>query len=391
MRVLICSWAASSHYFSMVMLGWALRGAGHEVRVASPPGAEQAVLRSGLPLVVTGPKPDLSTAWKGFTPIPDGSGDRAAHEQARGERAAQMFVIGAETMAAELLHFGRSWRPDLIVFEPRVYAALLLAQELDVPTVRVLPGPDYTFLRLEPEWPVLGPLWERWGLGETSPHGDLTVDPCPPTLQVPTDTDRYGTRFVPYAGPAVLPRTPAPPADRPRVFLTVGSLIGKVAGHMAHAQRAIDELTALDIELVLGIFSDQRELLGDLPPSVRLAEDTPLHLLLPEIDLIVHQGGAGTALTTVACGVPQLTLPSVGDCFLNGQRVADAGAGRTVPWLDMRPGDLRALVAEMLAEPSYRAAAARLRAENESQPPPSTVVPVLEKLAAARRTAAVAA
>ncbi|MFB9235144.1 nucleotide disphospho-sugar-binding domain-containing protein [Plantactinospora siamensis] len=391
MRVLVCTWAASSHYFTMVVLSWGLRANGHEVRVASPPGSERAVERSGLPLVVTGPKPDLGAVWQGFTAIPDGSGDRAAHEAARADRALRMFLVGAETMVDDLLAFGRDWRPDLVVFEPRVYAALRLAAELDVPAVRLVPGPDYTLLREERERPLLADLWQRWDLGDLSPHGDLTVDPCPPGLQLPGSLPRQRMRFVPYAGPAVLPLTAPAAGRRPRVFLTVGSLIGKVAGHMSHVHAVLDQLAGLDVDILLGIFGDQRDLLGPLPERVSLAEDMPLHLLLPSCDVIIHQGGAGTALTSVSCGVPQLTLPSVGDCFLNGRQVAAAGAGHNVPWLDVRPGQLAELVADLIDDAAFRRANERLIEENERQPPPAAVAGVLAELAAAGRGAAVPA
>jgi UDP:flavonoid glycosyltransferase YjiC (YdhE family) len=390
MRVLLATWPASSHYFTVVAYGWALRASGHEVRVASPPGAEEAVQRSGLPLVVTGAKPDLSAAWRGFTPIPDGRGDRAEHERQRAERAVRMFVLGADAMVDDLLEFGHDWRPDLVIFEPRMYAALRLARELGVPAVRALPGPDYTFIREDAERPVLAQLWDRWGLTDPHPHGDLTLDPCPPSLQVPTTTLSQQLRYVPYAGPAVLPLHPEPLAGRPRVFVTVGTLIAKVAGHMEHVRQLLRELAGLDAEIVLGIFSDQRELLGELPAGVRLAQDMPLHLVLPSCDAIVHQGGAGTAMTSVACGVPQLTLPSVGDCFLNGRQIAAAGAGHCVPWLDITEGQVRELVSDLVTHPAYRQAAQRLREENQRQPAPAQAVGALEELAAAGRPEAVA-
>src|SRR5262245_27414949 len=58
MRVLMTSWAWPSHYLPMVPLGWALRAAGHEVRVASQPALGQVITDSGQVAVATGPDLD---------------------------------------------------------------------------------------------------------------------------------------------------------------------------------------------------------------------------------------------------------------------------------------------------------------------------------------------
>lgn len=381
MRVMLATWAVPSHYFTMVGLGWALEAQGHEVRVVSPPGAEQAVLRSGLPLVVAGPKPDLGSVWKGFTFLPDKDSDPDEHEIARAARALEMFILGAETMVEDTVRFAEAWRPDLVLYDPRVYAALKAAEVVGVPAVRVLPGVDYTYAREDAERDTLAALWKRLGLAAADPYGALTLDPCPASLQVPSTVASQRMRFVPYSGATTLPVEPAPVSVRPRVFVTGGTLIGRVAGHLNPMHRLLDALSGLDIEVVLGIFSDQRELLGELPANTTVVEDMPLHLVLPSCDAIVHQGGAGTTLTAVSCGVPQATLPSVGDGLLNGRQLAAVGVGRNLRWVDAEPETIREQVASVVADGAYRAASERLRDENARQQTPADLVAVLEKTA----------
>src|SRR5437763_75827 len=54
MRVLMSSWAWPSHYMPLVPLGWALRAAGHDVRVASQPALARVITDSGLVAVPVG-------------------------------------------------------------------------------------------------------------------------------------------------------------------------------------------------------------------------------------------------------------------------------------------------------------------------------------------------
>ena len=86
---------------------------------------------------------------------------------------------------------------------------------------------------------------------------------------------------------------------------------------MAPARNVIDALAGLDADLVAAVPSGGAGLLGrdgrDGRRGGRLTvtEALPLHLLLPACDAVVHQGGAGTTMTAVACGTPQLVVPDV--------------------------------------------------------------------------------
>ncbi|MGW7578886.1 hypothetical protein [Streptomyces sp. NPDC054765] len=56
MRVLFVTLAASPHFFVQVPLAWALRAAGHEVRVASQPDLMDTITAAGLPATPVGPR-----------------------------------------------------------------------------------------------------------------------------------------------------------------------------------------------------------------------------------------------------------------------------------------------------------------------------------------------
>ncbi|WP_433336415.1 nucleotide disphospho-sugar-binding domain-containing protein [Spirillospora sp. CA-294931] len=383
MRVLQASWPTPSHFFSQVPVAWALRSAGHEVRIISAPGIEGAVLRSGLPLSTVGSELNPGAAWKGFSLRPEEGTDEREHERERSARAFSMFATGAVEMLDDVARFCEAWEPDLVLYEPRMYAALKAARTLGVPAVRVLPGPDYTFTRREDERAQVEELFGRIGLAGEDPFGDLTLDPCPPSLQVDDGgaVNRLRMRFVPYNGSAVVPDWLSARPARPRVFISLGTMVATLLGNMNFVQDAIRAIAELDVEVLAGVFSDQRELLGELPGNVRLVEDMPLHLMLPTCDAVVHHGGAGTLLTTASYGVPQLLLSSVGDTVLTARQITAAGAGVSVRAWDATPERIRTLVSDLLGQPSYKQAAVRLAGENARQADPADIVARLEDLA----------
>src|SRR5688572_28667204 len=64
MRVLFTTWAWPAHYLPMVPLAWALRAAGHEVRMASQPELLPVMRESGLPSTVVGHDVDIAAAYR---------------------------------------------------------------------------------------------------------------------------------------------------------------------------------------------------------------------------------------------------------------------------------------------------------------------------------------
>ncbi|HEY2694585.1 MAG TPA: nucleotide disphospho-sugar-binding domain-containing protein, partial [Pseudonocardiaceae bacterium] len=99
--------------------------------------------------------------------------------------------------------------------------------------------------------------------------------------------------------------------------------------------------------------------------------------LLSVSDGVVHHGGAGTTMTAVAAGIPQLVLPQGADQFLNADAVARASAGAVVTAQDLDAARLT----DLLTGTAKRTAAAKLADELASQPSPADVVPTLVDLA----------
>ncbi|WP_328338477.1 nucleotide disphospho-sugar-binding domain-containing protein [Micromonospora sp. NBC_00421] len=392
----MCTWGWRSHFYGLVPLAWALQAAGHEVRVASHPSLVPAISSAGLAAVPLGRDLDFAEAFAGRIGAV-GALDPAVSAAPEPTDTLEPAITAdggvvrfADALLDDLVDFGRSWRPDLMVWEPFNLAAPVAAAALDVPGVLHLWGPDSSVtLRLDPE-SVLGPLAGRFGLtaSDVDLTGVLTLDPVPPPMQVPSARPGRPVRFVPYNGPAVLPSWLHGPADRPRVCVTAGTMMAGVGlDDRLGLPRVIRAVAGLDVEVVVLVERSQQAGLGPLPGNVRLV-DAPLalRLVLPTCAALVQQGGAGSTMTALGFGVPQLILPQVSDQHFNGERLAVTGAGT---WLSPTEADddtLRELVGELIGDGHWRESAALMRDRVHAMPAPAEVVPALVALAARTRS-----
>ncbi|MEU8763219.1 activator-dependent family glycosyltransferase [Streptomyces sp. NPDC048659] len=431
MRVLFQPFAAATHVAAQVPLAWALRAAGHEVRVATQPDVTEDITRAGLTAVPVGDplhvaakmNPDdtglpaelRDDAW--LRALDPGEIDpaRLTPEHVHGIFAAWTPMVHRNTvpdrMIDELVAFARDWRPDLVVWDTMTYAGPVAARASGAPHARLLFGLDLVGLlreryravldRLPPElrddpleeW--LGPVLERHGLAgpgrgfdEQLVTGQWTIDPVPASLALPLPLPRVPVRYVPYNGRAVVPgwldETPA----RRRVCLTLGVSFREVVGR---DQASVGELLAavadLDVEVVATLDSAQLAELGPLPPNVRAVDFVPLNELLPSCSAVIHHGGAGTFLTALAHGVPQVVVPARMWCNTpRAERARAAGVALTCPPEELTAGRLRAMVERVLDDGSFARAAARVRDELRGTPSPAEIVPGLERLVAAHRS-----
>ncbi|MEV0393293.1 nucleotide disphospho-sugar-binding domain-containing protein [Polymorphospora rubra] len=384
MRVLISTWGWRSHFFPLVPLGWALRAAGHEVLVASQPAMVAAITTAGLPAVAVGADLDFAEVFGGRI---GRVADEDAKEPAPDTVAPMITADGgvvryADAMLDALVAAGRSWRPDLVVYEPYNLAGPIAAAALDVPGVRHLWGPDSSTGIGIDEDEIIAPRAARIGAGRVDLAGALTLDPCPAPMQVPLAGPAAPIRFVPYNGPAVLPDWLLAPPDRPRICLTWGTMMAGVDLPGTLALRTVaGALCGLGAEVVVAVDAAQHADLAGLPAEVRVA-DAPLalHLLLPSCRVLVQQGGAGTTMTGLAGGVPQLVLPQVSDQHFNAVRLAETGAGTVLTDDAVTAGRIRERVADLLAADHWRDAARVAADRVAAAPSPADVVTALQAL-----------
>jgi UDP:flavonoid glycosyltransferase YjiC (YdhE family) len=388
MRVLFASWAGGGHFAPLVPIGWALRAAGHEVLVATHPSHADTVTRAGLPALPVGPDVDMFALFRakrqGRPWRPRGAEDPAARDDRRGYLGMRDIAEAvADALADDLVAFTRSWRPDLVVYEPAALVGPLVARLHGVPAVRQLWTSDFTApVNGFPRTACAG-LAHRFGLDELDVTGDLTLDPCPPRLQVRDDLPRQPVRYIPYNGPSLLPPWLREPPRRRRVCVTWGTTLGELSLHrLRHVPRVVRALGELDAEVVVAVLESQRGLFTDLPANVRAIGPVPLYLLLPTCEVVVHQAGGGTLMSAVASGVPHVLVPSLPDQIFNAEHLVSAGVGVHITSREeVTEDEVLAGVRTVLGDPGYRRAAQRLHAEHLARPTPGEVVPVLEELA----------
>lgn len=407
MRVLFTAVMQPSHFYPLVPLAWALRSAGHEVRVAHPPSLAPHVRQSGLISTVVGEDLSIDAALRGKAQDSESSWTRsgggpesADHGAARPDQeehskhkkiAFSLFSAAAELMAPDLLAFCREWKPDLIVFDWQSFGGHLVAQVLGIPSVRhQAPGPDFAagvegWSALQAD--CLRELYGRYGVGRVAPDSAPTVDPCPPVLQYDSfgAGSRMPMRYVPYNGNAEVHEWMArPEPGRRRVALTVGGTYFWMMGSLDPVRRFLDALAAEALEVIAPVPTGASAALGEVGPGVRIVENLPLELFLPSCDLIVNHGGSGTVSSALAHGLPQVLSPptAMGEPpFHNAERVIRAGAGLEADVYVDPAEKLRDLVLEGITNPGYRTSARRLAEQIREQPTPAELVGRLEKIA----------
>lgn len=394
MRVLMVSWAWPSHFLPMVPLGWALRAAGHEVRVASQPALGQVITDAGQVAVATGPDLDHAEVHRRvmgelrLDAVPDapqpGTTMRqwAPDRRDRVRRVFSVFAAYADAMLDDLHEYARDWRPDLIVFDPTSFAGPVVGAALGIRCVRHIHGVDVTYQARDIMAELMAPLSARLGVGPVDPLGVATVDPCPPSMQTPTDGVRLPTRYVPYNGPAVVPAWLHEAPARTRVCLTWGTSTTRIAGgHLFAPPIVLEALRGLGLDVVVAVTGADSERLAASDDSVRVVRDLPLHLLLSHCAAMIHQGGNGTLLTGASYGVPQLVLPQLPDQIFHTERYVTTGAGLCLKSSEANPDTIRAAVTALLTQPRFALAARQLRDEMRATPTPAAVVPELAALA----------
>ncbi|MET9502689.1 activator-dependent family glycosyltransferase [Streptomyces sp. NPDC006622] len=428
MRVLLTSFAMDAHFNGSVPLAWALRAAGHEVRVASQPALTGSITAAGLTAVPVGVDHRLDEMVKG---VGDSVLSHHANQSLDADAPGQLtpaFLKGWDTMMTatfytlinddpmvdDLVDFARGWAPDLVLWEPFTFAGAVAAKVTGAAHARLLSFPDLFMSMRRAFLAQIGAApadraggsgtahpedslgqWLEWTLGrygvpfdEEAVTGQWSVDQVPRSFRPPSDGPTVGMRYVPYngPGPAVVPDWLRVPPTRPRVCVTLG-LTARTSEfpNAVPVDLVLKAIEGLDIEVVATLDAEERALLTHVPDNVRLVDHVALHALLPTCAAIVHHGGAGTWSTALVEGVPQIAMGWIWDAIDRAQRQQALGAGLHLPSHEVTVEGLRGRLVRILEDPSFTSAAARLRAEAESEPTPAQVVPVLERLTAQHR------
>ncbi|MGW0809542.1 glycosyl transferase, partial [Nonomuraea sp. NPDC002799] len=158
MRILFAVNPQKSIFQYMVPLAWALRTAGHEVRVACQPSFAGVVTQAGLTAVpvgedrnqwrITEHRQDALDALRVGIMAPYDAFDDPAKatwdylKPGMADAVKGWHRVSSFPMIAGLVEFARWWRPDLIIWEPLTFAAPIAAKASGAAHARLLYGID---------------------------------------------------------------------------------------------------------------------------------------------------------------------------------------------------------------------------------------------------------
>ncbi|MGN6758389.1 MAG: glycosyltransferase [Thermomicrobiales bacterium] len=384
MRILI----TTLHFHPLAPVAAALEAAGHEVAFACSEDNRPAMETTGYRFFPAGTS--MAELMPSLMPrlmaLPE--------EQQEGWVMATTFGgTLPERILPDLLAICHDWRPDLLVRDAIEFGGCLVAEHLGLPHASVevgsfLPAPlvaqfaGTTLRRLRADLglapdPGLAMLHRYLHLAFVPPSYQDPAVPRPPTAHALRTIvfDRSGSELLP-AWVADLPAWPV-------VYATLGLGFNRATDLFAAILAGLRE-EPLTLIVTTGRNQDPAQF-GPQPPNVYVERYIPQSLLFPRCDLVVCHGGWNTVLAALSAGLPLVLLPLGADQPHNAARCAALRVGRVVGPGERTPDAIRDAVRAVLADPTYRANAARVRDEMAALPGPEHAVALLEQLAREQR------
>ena len=385
MRVLITALPAFGHLYPVMPIAEALRARGHRVVLATGARAAHRLQRQGWEVRELG----VSTEEAAQQVVRGGLDFRRLAPPERWRFAVAMFAgVLATAVAAELAPVLGALAPELVLYEEMAAGAALAAARAGLPAVRHGIGPRMPAPMQEGFTAELERSW-RAGGGGAAPEdlaGRLHLDVWPESVpQPPTPLPLRTAALRPAAWsepglelPALLAVDQRP---RPVVYLTLGTVSTREAGTL---RTVLEGLRALDVDVLASVGTDLDPAeLGPAHPRVHLAGFVPADRVFGRVDAVVHHGGSGTFLGSLAAGVPQLVLPQrAHDQFLNARAAQEGGLGLALAPQEVSADAVRDAVADLLGAPGYRESSRLAAGRVAAMPAPDEVAARLEALAA---------
>jgi MGT family glycosyltransferase len=379
----------------MTSLGRELVARGHRVVVATVLDAREAVLASGLEVIILGTEQ-----------LPLGS-LHAMHAKLgvlQGHAALKytLEVMGqaAEVVLREAPDAFRAIGVDLLLVDQAASGGSAVADHLGVPYVGVA---NALMFNVEMDIPPATTIWQparsvwtrarnflaflmiRRAIGpiiklvaDQRQAWNLPPKPNPVDWfsavaevgQSPAEFEFPRKKLPPqfhFTGPFQDPRarTPVPfPFEaldgRPLIYASMGTLQNR----MLWVFRAIAEACdGLDAQLVISLGgSADPEVLGKLPGNPLVVRAAPQLELLDRAALTITHAGMNTAMESLARGVPMVAIPITNDQPGVAARIKWTGTGLVVPPRRLTARRLRAAITRVLTEPSFKTKAVQMKA-----------------------------
>jgi MGT family glycosyltransferase len=279
---------------------------------------------------------------------------------------ARVTLPGVERAVAE-------FRPEVLAVDQHAVAGALTAHRHGLPWASMAPTTmeltrPYRALPKVESWihDRLRAIWTAGGLPGEPPH-DLRFSPQ--LLIAFTGTALVGEQPVPDNAALVGPALTSRPSStdfpwewldpgRRHVLVTVGTLSTDLSADFY--RRMVEALRPLGSRLQAIIVAPDGTV-AHPPEHVLVLPRVPVLDLMPRLDAVVTHGGLNTVCEALAHAVPLVVAPIKGDQPINAAQVVAAGVGTRVRFSATRVTPLREALLAVLDDPSYRAAAERVR------------------------------
>jgi UDP:flavonoid glycosyltransferase YjiC (YdhE family) len=381
MRIVFTVRAASGHFHPLVPLAQAARDAGHEAVFATPAPLQATVERLDFRWLKAGldeSSPEYARFLKERSRL-------SGRESTRFHRRGLVSVL-APRVVTDLLRISESWRPDLVVWDYADFGGCVAAEVLGIPHVSHEAGATFDDLMSD----LVAPLADLRAAYGLPPDPELrmlerylVLSPFPPSLHgaesvVPPTRHCYRATPFDRSGDEGVPEWSLPFPDAPLVYASLSTAFNTQTALLRTFVEALRE-EHVNLVVTVGRNGDPGQF-GPQPPNVQIEQYIPQTLLFPRCDLVISHGGSNTMLAALAHGIPQVMVPIAADQPYNAARCSAVGAALVVPSPDATVASIREAALSVLADPTHRRAAQRIRDEMESLPGPDEMARLLEEL-----------
>ncbi|MFJ8827574.1 glycosyltransferase [Streptomyces sp. NPDC102467] len=367
MKVLFASLGNYGHVFPLVPLAQAAHEAGHDVWFATHEQFHPIVEKAGLRPVASGlTVPEAFIEAAGGQAFLEANGGDVQASDVPPEVLAVLAVkafgsVLPRSVFADLTPVIDSVRPDLVVYESLNPGAAFAAAAAGVPAVSQSIGRISSDPLIPQElFATASDLGVADRIAPDPTLGNPYIDICPSVVQnqefLASGVQVIPQRPVSFSEPGELPAS-VTQGEGPLVYLSFGTVVGSAE----LLRTAIDGLLPLNVRVLVATSAlvDPAEL-GELPDRVVALPWVPQAEALRHATVVIHHGGHGTTLASLAAGLPQLILPRESDGLGNAPAVRATGAGRLLLAEDVSAEAVEAEVRALLTDGAHREAARRV-------------------------------
>lgn len=373
-RILFLTIPEKGHVNPMIGPAVWLRRLGYDVRFHAAHDISSQLQAAGLEALETrvesSPPPDLNRGAFFAGKVRDPAWLR--------EWIRLLLIEQAPAQVAPLQQAVAAYAPDVIVTDPMIYPAGIVATRLGIPWVALsnslnpVLDPEVTSDLLD-TLKALAPAREQLFASHGAEMRFSGCDMISPHLTVAFTTPEFIGREVPgvhMVGPSMPPAARGDEAefpwdklraDRPVIYMSYGSQI-------YHQPRLFERVAAatagMGVQVVMVVNELMRtDWLGGLPSHVLPCHYAPQLALLPRVRAFITHGGANSVMEGLRFGVPLLISPVCNDQFHQAHYIRRRNVGRVLDLDAATEADIREALETLLYD-STVASAVRQVAES---------------------------